>query len=81
MIKRILVGLGDVAYSKVATQYAISLAKQHGGRLTGVTLFDVDRLNYTGPVPIGGVVFYGAISPSEKRILKQLKQTLKTTAD
>ena len=53
MIKRILVGLGSLAYAKSATAKAIELAKSHDAELTGVTLFDVGRLDYTGSVPIG----------------------------
>ncbi|NOZ39840.1 MAG: universal stress protein [Planctomycetes bacterium] len=53
MIKRILVGLGSLAYAKSATAKAIELAKTHDAVLTGVTLFDVERLDNTGSVPIG----------------------------
>jgi len=53
MIKRILVGLGSLDYARSATAKAIELAKSHEAELTGVTLFDVDRLDSTGPVPIG----------------------------
>jgi nucleotide-binding universal stress UspA family protein len=53
MIKRILVGLGSLDYARTATQKAIELAKAHGAELTGVTLFDTERLDDTGPVPIG----------------------------
>ncbi|MGI9429478.1 MAG: universal stress protein, partial [Bythopirellula sp.] len=53
MIKRILVGLGSLVYSHSATAKAIELAKVHNADLTGVTLFDTGRLDYTGSVPIG----------------------------
>jgi len=53
MIKRILVGLGSLDYARSATAKAIELAKSHEAELTGVTLFDVDRLDSSGPVPIG----------------------------
>ncbi len=53
MIKRILVGLGSLAYAKSATAKAIELAQSHKAELTGVTLFDVERLDDTGAVPIG----------------------------
>ncbi len=53
MIKRILVGLGSLAYAHSATAKAIELAKSHDAQLTGVTLFDVGRLDRTGPAPIG----------------------------
>lgn len=53
MIKRILVGLGNLAYAHSATAKAIQLARAHDAQLTGVTLFDVGRLDHTGPTPIG----------------------------
>jgi nucleotide-binding universal stress UspA family protein len=53
MIKRILVGLGSENYAHSATLKAIELAQQHGAALTGVTLFDPERLDDTGPIPIG----------------------------
>ncbi len=53
MIKRILVGLGSLDYARSATAKAIELAKAKGAELTGVTLFDIDRLDNTGPIPIG----------------------------
>ncbi len=53
MIKRILVGLGSLDYARSATTKAVELAKLHGAQLTGVTLFDVDRLEAVGSVPIG----------------------------
>jgi len=53
MIKRILVGLGSLDYARSATAKAIELAKSHEAELTGVTLFDVNRLDSTGPIPIG----------------------------
>ena len=53
MIKAILVGLGDLAYSAAATRYAIELADRHGAFLTAVTLLDPDRLS-PGPIPVGG---------------------------
>ena len=53
MIKRILVGLGSLDYARSATAKAIELAELHDVQLTGVTLFDVNRIDSTGPVPIG----------------------------
>jgi len=53
MIKRILVGLGSLDYARSATAKAIELARLHEAELTGVTLFDIGRLDYTGAVPIG----------------------------
>lgn len=53
MLKRILVGLGDMAHARSATAKGIELGLAHDAELTGVTLFDADRLDATGPVPIG----------------------------
>lgn len=53
MIKRILVGLGDVEHALSATSQAIELARALDAELTGVTLFDADRLDDKGAVPIG----------------------------
>ncbi|MEX0939099.1 MAG: universal stress protein [Pirellulales bacterium] len=53
MLKRILVGLGDVEYAAAATRSAIELAREHGAELTGVTLYDVQRLGNVGSVPLG----------------------------
>lgn len=57
MIKRILVGLGSLSYAQSATAKAIEIAKLHGAELTGVTLFDIETLDETGPVPIGAGQF------------------------
>lgn len=53
MIRRILVGLGDLEHTLTATSKAVELARTHGAQLTGVTLFDPDRLDERGVVPIG----------------------------
>ena len=53
MLKRILVGLGDLAFSTSATRTALNLATAHDASLTAVTL--VDPSHYaSGPIPIGG---------------------------
>lgn len=54
MIKRILVGLGDLPHTRSAATAAIQIAQSVGGELTGVTLFDPNQLESSGPVPIGG---------------------------
>lgn len=51
MLKRILLGLAGTSYSASSTQLAIELAKRHDAELTGVTVFDLDRLMDVGPVP------------------------------
>ena len=53
MIKRILVGLGDVEHSLSAAEYGIDLARKFHAEVTGMTLFDADRLDDKGSVPIG----------------------------
>jgi len=54
MIKRILVGLGDVEHSAIAVRQAVELCRRHGAELTAVTVVDHRRLDNVGPVPIGG---------------------------
>ena len=54
MLKRILLGLGDKEHSESKIQHAIDLAQRHDARITAVTILDADRLNYVGPVPMGG---------------------------
>lgn len=54
MIKRILVGLGDVEHSETAVRQAIELCKLHDAELTAVTVVDHRSLDNVGPVPIGG---------------------------
>lgn len=53
MIKRILVGLAGTDYTPVAVQTALDLAKEHQAALTGVTIFDAEKLRLVGSVPIG----------------------------
>ncbi len=54
MLKRILVGLGDVEHSEMAVREAIDLCQRHGAELTAVTVVDHRSLENVGPVPIGG---------------------------
>jgi nucleotide-binding universal stress UspA family protein len=54
MIKRILVGLGDVQHSANAVRQAIDLCQRHDAELTAVTVVDHRGLDNVGPVPIGG---------------------------
>jgi len=53
MLKRILVGLGNLEYARSATAKAIEVAQVHDAQLTGLTLFDVNRLDHAGVAPIG----------------------------
>lgn len=53
MIKRILVGLGGTPYTAAEIERSVELAKAHGAQLTGVTVFDAERLRDIGPVPMG----------------------------
>jgi len=70
MIKRILVGLGNANYAHSATLKAIELAQQHDAAITGVTLFDPERLDDTGPIPIGA-----------GHMAKELRETRLKSAD
>jgi nucleotide-binding universal stress UspA family protein len=54
MIKRILVALSGTPFTASAVQRALELAHLHDAHVTGVTLFDVRRLEHVGPVPLGG---------------------------
>lgn len=54
MIKRILVALSGTPCTPSAITHSIELAKQHNAELSGVTVFDPDRLQDVGPVPMGG---------------------------
>jgi nucleotide-binding universal stress UspA family protein len=73
MIKRILVGLGDRVYAGTATRQAIRFAQQFGAEVAGVTLCDFDRLEHTGPVPIGAGGL--AVELREHRV-EQMRQAL-----
>ena len=53
MIRRILVGLGDEVYAASATEIALELARRNEAELTGICVLDAERVEYTGPVPIG----------------------------
>jgi len=54
MIKRILVALSGTTCTTSAIRHAVELAKEHDAELTGVTIFDPDKLLDVGPVPLGG---------------------------
>ena len=54
MLKRILLGLGEKEHTQAKIQYAIDLAQRHDARITAVTVYDKDRLDYVGPIPVGG---------------------------
>ena len=54
MIKRILVALSGTSCTQSAIVHAVELAKENDAELTGVTVFDPDRLTDVGPVPMGG---------------------------
>jgi nucleotide-binding universal stress UspA family protein len=67
MIKRILLGLGGTPYTDVAIERAIELAKEHGARITAVTVVETKRLKQIGPLPPGGDAF--AQKLRKKRLL------------
>lgn len=54
MVKRILIGLGGTPFGLAKIRLALDLAQRHGAELTGVTIFDAERLSNVGAVPIGG---------------------------
>ena len=54
MIKRILVALSGTPFTSSAVEHAVELARLHDASVTGVTMFDVHRLEHVGPVPLGG---------------------------
>ena len=79
MIKRILLGLGGTPYTDVAIERAVELAKDHGARITGVTVVDIKRLKKIGPLPPGGDAFAEKLrkkrlSITEQRIDKAIEK-------
>jgi nucleotide-binding universal stress UspA family protein len=78
MIKRILVGLGDRVFAASATKQAIRFARQFDAELAGVTLCDVDRLEFLGPVPIGAGA--AAAELREHRV-RQMQEALQGAID
>lgn len=72
MIKRILVGLGSLDYARSATAKAVEIAKAKEAKLTGVTLFDAERLDDTGPVPIGAGQFAKELRESRLDDVKEI---------
>ena len=55
MIKRILVGIADTAYTTAATRHAIELAKRCGASLTGLSILDIEGIRKeAASVPLGG---------------------------
>jgi nucleotide-binding universal stress UspA family protein len=82
MIKRILLGLGGTPFTDVAIERAIELAKDHGARITGVTVVDTKRLKQVGPLPPGGDAFAEKLrkkrlSITEQRIDKAIEKFTK----
>jgi len=54
MINRILVALSGTSCTQSAIKHAVELAKEHHAELSGVTVFDPDRLTDVGAIPMGG---------------------------
>ncbi len=75
MMKRILVGLGNLEYARSATAKAIELAKAHDAELTGVTLLDIARLDDLGPIPIGAGEAARELRESRLETAKEIIQT------
>ncbi|MEM8865153.1 MAG: universal stress protein [Planctomycetota bacterium] len=74
MIRRILVGLGDLPYTESATNMALDIARFHDAQLTGISVMDVARVSNIGPVPLGAG---GAAVELQQHRLLQTKQTIK----
>lgn len=54
MIKQILVALSGTPCTESAIAHGVALAQEHDAQLTGVTVFDPERLQDVGPIPMGG---------------------------
>jgi len=52
-VKRLLVGLGTSRTARAVTAHAIEIAEATGAELSGLTVTDPVRLEWTGPRPIG----------------------------
>ena len=85
MIKRILVGLCDVAHTVSATSRAIELAQNHDATLTGVTLFDVDGLDRAEATPIGAGAYAKELGETRrmeaKEVIARATAYFETTCD
>lgn len=57
MIHRILAALSGTPYTKSVIAHAISLARQHGAEITGVTVIDLNKIENVGSVPVGAGPF------------------------
>lgn len=53
MIKRVLVALSGSPYTPSAMEHALELARANKAEVTGVTITDLAKLAYVGPVPLG----------------------------
>lgn len=53
MIKRLLVGVAGTPAMPAKIRHTIDLAKLHGAEISVLSVVDVDRLSYLGPVPLG----------------------------
>ena len=72
MIKRILLGVGGTPYTSVAIQCAVSLAKRFEAEITGVTMFDVERLNNITTIPIRSEAGVQRVSLTKEDIEKAI---------
>lgn len=54
MIKKVLVGLDSTPFTETAIRHAVGLAKTYGVELTGMAVVHTSKLEFVGPVPIGG---------------------------
>jgi nucleotide-binding universal stress UspA family protein len=79
MIKRILLGLGGTRYTSVAIQRAVSLAKRFTAEITGVTMFDVERLtnistSHISTMPMPAKVVIQRVSLTKDDIEKAISE-------
>ena len=74
MIKRILLGVGGTPYTSVAIQCAVSLAKKFEAEITGVTLFDVERLTNVSTTPIRSKAAVERVSLTREDVEKTISE-------
>ena len=81
-VKRILLGLGGTAFTPVAVQRAIELARRHDAWITGVTVWNETRLRDVGPVPVGGTQAAVALRTHRREVTQQsLRQAIEAFED
>ena len=78
MIKRILVGIADPAYTASATRHAVEIARRCGAALTGVSIFDLARFRKDAPsLQLGG----GFTAASKASTIHDAAKTIDESVD